>query len=391
MVKIALFLNLLLLGNSPMKFNPDLYIVGPGDSLFVSFNNQGTGFKTQIDFEGKMPLFAPLPFAPIPHDSTFKGSGILGFYPVSELSLSRLRDSIRSIYSEFYKDYKRIDVELYGARDMSIDIEGGVYNPGNYIIKANYRLSDLIILSGGILPEALTDSMVLISGTDTNIIDISSYKKLQNNRLNRVCAGIDRIVVPTMHGKMCWIEGGIYFPLSSPKVNVYPIDTITNLPSFRLYASSRAVFNVDSLRIVDCLRKNGIKYIAPNFYVKRNGRIQYTDTDSFVYPGDTVYVFPLFNGIAVAGEVKNPGIYEYAPGSNFSFYLSRAGGKSIDAGKIFIYRGFKKIRVHGTTPIENGDIIYVESAAMKWWKDYISLAQVIASLIVTYATLRKLY
>jgi protein involved in polysaccharide export with SLBB domain len=92
-----------------------------------------------------------------------------------------------------------------------------------------------------------------------------------------------------------------------------------------------------------------------------------TNDDVILKNGDIIVVPEQPTTVSVVGAVIVPSAVLYVPGQHMAYYVSHAGGPTIDADKdevlIMRYNGLV-IRAKRDTPIMNGDIIFVPTKVM---------------------------
>jgi protein involved in polysaccharide export with SLBB domain len=106
--------------------------------------------------------------------------------------------------------------------------------------------------------------------------------------------------------------------------------------------------------------------------------------------GDVV-VLPVFEDkVYVVGEVKTPGAQDYRPDLTPREYLAAAGGPSARAkvkSATVTFRNGRTYAMAAAPPLEPGAVVTVPEVAVKWWQDYVTIAQLIASLATAYTGL----
>jgi protein involved in polysaccharide export with SLBB domain len=106
--------------------------------------------------------------------------------------------------------------------------------------------------------------------------------------------------------------------------------------------------------------------------------------------GDLLVVPALEDKVYVSGRVKTPGAYEFKPYLAPKDYLLVAGGpddRAKVAAAVVIKRDGKEYPLDQSPAIEPGDIVQVPDVKVKWWQDYLQIAQGIASIVLGYASI----
>src|SRR5207247_8799134 len=86
-------------------------------------------------------------------------------------------------------------------------------------------------------------------------------------------------------------------------------------------------------------------------------------------------------------EVKTPGGVDFRPDLTPREYVTLAGGPTNRAKvrNVFVtFRNGKTYAMADAPPLEPGAVVTVPEVAVKWWQDYVAIAQVLASLVTAY-------
>ena len=103
--------------------------------------------------------------------------------------------------------------------------------------------------------------------------------------------------------------------------------------------------------------------------------------------GDVVSLPIVEDKVYVVGEVKTPGGVDFRPDLTLREYVTLAGGPTNRAklkNTLVTFRSGQTYAMADAPPIEPGAVVSVPEVAVKWWQDYVAIAQVIASLITAY-------
>src|SRR5436309_1243617 len=101
--------------------------------------------------------------------------------------------------------------------------------------------------------------------------------------------------------------------------------------------------------------------------------------------GDVLTLPVVEDKVYVVGEVKNPGGVEFRPEFTPREYVTLVGGPTPRAKlkSLFVtFRNGKSYAMADAPPLEPGAVVTVPEVAMRWWQDYLSVAQAVASLIL---------
>ena len=99
--------------------------------------------------------------------------------------------------------------------------------------------------------------------------------------------------------------------------------------------------------------------------------------------GDVLTLPVVEDKVYVIGEVKTPGGVDFRPDLTPREYLTLAGGPTGRAkvGNVVVtFRNGKTYAMADAPPLEPGAIVSVPEVAVKWWQDYLTITQAIASL-----------
>ena len=238
-------------------------------------------------------------------------------------------DDIVRVYSEALVDFSNV-----------ISIEGDVANPGQYNLKDNMTLGDLILESGGVNPLLYgfraEISRIDASNEDENIYaylktfdfenKINLFEQNSNGDINYLLKSDDLVIIrpSPFYGKQekVSISGYVYYPgdyiISNAQEKVFDIiERAGGLrPEGYALASSlkrnNKVINLDFSKILKSPRS------TYNFRIMAN--------DSIIINGRP-------NLVVVEGEVYNPGNYQFFKGKRLNDYLEMSGGLTRDASK----------------------------------------------------------
>jgi protein involved in polysaccharide export with SLBB domain len=103
--------------------------------------------------------------------------------------------------------------------------------------------------------------------------------------------------------------------------------------------------------------------------------------------GDVLTVPVAEDKVYVVGEVKVPGAQDFRPDLTPREYLALAGGPGNRAkvrAATVTFRNGRTYAMAEAPPLEPGAVVTVPEVAVKWWQDYVQIAQVIASLVTAY-------
>ncbi len=174
--------------------DPNEYIVGPGDKIFVSINGlEEIPLSLRINHDGI--LYIP------------KVGGV-------DLNNTNLTEAKRKILEAINKYYKNVDVfvSLINIRKIKVSLLGDVVKPASFVLAGNSRLMDLISHSEGLKKTADYRNIKIIS-KDSIIkkYDLLSFIRLGNKGNNPLLRDGDMVLIDKVD-KTVSIEGEIKFP-----------------------------------------------------------------------------------------------------------------------------------------------------------------------------------
>ncbi len=103
--------------------------------------------------------------------------------------------------------------------------------------------------------------------------------------------------------------------------------------------------------------------------------------------GDVVSLPVVEDKVYVVGEVKTPGGVDFRPDLTPREYVTLAGGPTNRAklrNTLVTFRSGRTYAMADAPPLEPGAVVTVPEVAVKWWQDYVQIAQVLASLVTAY-------
>ncbi|MDD5573212.1 MAG: SLBB domain-containing protein [Candidatus Hydrothermia bacterium] len=380
-------------------FSDEEYILGPGDVLQILIKDLAFAYTTDVDFSGRIALFTPLygvetqkyisPGSELKSKAEYMN--LVDFKRVYGLTIKNLKDSLPLWYSK-HLHVREFEVRILSPRILNVFLTGAIEYNGPVFVRASLRISDVLRDTQNICGFDADINSVIATTHDgeTLIVNLENYYKKGDLKDNPVLAKIKSIYVPT-------IENGIKI---MGAVRGYPVKKFKPQALQALAGNYVVTFDAnvimvscsDSMRVEDALSSaGGLKSYAlvNEIYSSSKGKVSLTD---YVSVGDVLYVPPFTDKVFVAGEVKSPGFVPYLPGATLDTYISYCGGFSSRAAqrRLYIVRANKKMAVGEAGTIQPGDIVFVPEVKLKWFDDYLRLAEVISSIVITWVTLMSL-
>jgi polysaccharide export outer membrane protein len=116
--------------------------------------------------------------------------------------------------------------------------------------------------------------------------------------------------------------------------------------------------------------------------------VEKDDTQNVLLQNGDVLTVPVAEDkVYVVGEVKAPGAQDYRPDLTPREYLALAGGPGNRAklpSATVTFRNGRTYAMADAPPLEPGAVVTVPEVSVKWWQDYVQIAQLLASLITAY-------
>ena len=295
---------------------------------------------------------------------------------------------------------------------QTINIQGGINNPGKYEFKNNETLLNLIKISGGFSVNADSNN-ISISRFNDNVNEQKFLLKNFNKSKIFDLKPNDYITIPykknSKSRNFVYIGGEVVTP------GHYVLDDNMTFKDL-LIKSGGYTKNADTSKIlvennffldkID-LEFERISLIPPNkrttseiSYLKSrnliNNGLIISDNEEFtkqiltyeLNQNDSVQISPMISYVEIIGGVKNPGRYPFSSTFTVDDYIEDAGGKtSSSTKKIYIIDNTnQKIRVRkNNVKLNNGDILFVENKVdSNFWislKESMGLIGQLATLI----------
>lgn len=293
------------------SINPDEYIVGPGDKIFVSINGiEEIPLNLIINQEGIM--YIP------------KVGGI-------DLNALTLKEAKQKIIKSVDAYYKNVDVfiSLTDFRKIKVALLGDVKKPSTFVLPANSRLIDLIMSSAGLNKTSNFRNIRIIHRDSTEQqYDLLSYLRLGKRSDNPMLREGDVVMVDKVD-KVISIYGMIKYPGTYEFVegeNAGHLITIAG----GLLAKART----DSVEIVN-FQNDGKKQVSHYYSLQEinASNLPLHFEDQILIREIPDYFAPRY--VQILGYVKYPGYYKINKDqTSLSEIISEAGGFRKDASLI---------------------------------------------------------
>jgi protein involved in polysaccharide export with SLBB domain len=283
--------------------NPDEYIVGPGDKIFISISGiEDIPLNLVVNQEGI--LYIPK----------------VGGVDLNNLTLGEAKQKIRNSVDEFYKNV-RIFISLTDFRQIKVSLLGDVKKPSTIILPANSRLMDLIMDSHGLNKTANFRDVKIIHRDSTNqIYDLLSFLRLGNLSDNPLLREGDAVIVDKVD-KLISVYGMFKYPGIYEFVDGETVDHLITIAG-GILAKART----DSIEIVS-FQPNGKTQVSSYYTIDeiKALKIPVQFEDQILVREIPNYFDPKY--IQVGGFVKYPGYYKINPElTTLTDVIKEAGG-----------------------------------------------------------------
>jgi len=316
-----------------------------------------------------------------------------------------LRFELRGDLSQnpYVEDGLRIYVP---PRASSVALGGAVRRPGDYELAPNGSLREVLELTGGLAPGAAgVDSRLTRVGADgrkeTSSVDLRTALAPPNDvRLE----GGDTLFVPslTILQDVVEVRGAFIGNVDSSKTTTAGKTTIVQrfelaqgerVRDVTIRAGGAAAYADLHLAFVDRSGTAGPRQRVPLDLHRL--LVEKDETQNILLQNGDVLTLPVVEDkVYVVGEVKTPGAQDFRPDLTPREYVALAGGPSNRAKMaetIVTFRSGRTYAMAEAPPLEAGAVVTVPEVAVKWWQDYLLIAQVVASLVTAYTGLYLIF
>jgi len=312
-----------------------------------------------------------------------------------------LRFELRGDLSQnpYVEDGMRVYVP---PRGPSVVLNGAVRRPGEYELPASGSLREVLDLTGGLAPGgAGSDARLTRIGADgrkeTSSVDLRTALAAPNDvRLE----GNDALFVPSLAilQDIVEVRGAFIGNTDSSKTQTAGKTTIVQrfelsqgerVRDVTIRAGGAAAYADLHLAFVDRSGTTGPRQRVPLDLHRL--LVEKDETQNILLQNGDVLTLPVVEDkVYVVGEVKAPGAQDFRPDLTPREYVALAGGPSNRAKMsetIVTFRTGRTYAMAEAPPLEAGTVVTVPEVAVKWWQDYLLIAQVVASLVTAYTGL----
>lgn len=266
--------------------NPDEYIVGPGDNIFISINGiEEKNFNLVINHEG---------FLYIPRVGAV------------DLGNKTLFEAKKIIQDKLNKNFKNVDIyiALGEVRKIKVSLVGNVNRQSTLTLNSNSRLLDLLKSSDGLTATSDFRNIKVISKNgESKIYDFLKFLRLGNYTENPYLKDGDVVIIDKVN-KIVSITGQIKYPGSYEYKEGETVDKLIDLAGGYLYKAF-----TDSIEVVS-FNGDGITQFSRFFSDKdlRAHPITLHYSDQVIVREFSEYYDEQW--VNVNGEVRLPGLFK---------------------------------------------------------------------------------
>jgi len=292
------------------------------------------------------------------------------------------------------------------ARGPAITLAGAVRRPGDYEIGPDGSLRELLTLTGGLAPGgAGSDARLTRIGADgrKETVSVDLRTALATAADVPLQSG-DQIFVPPLSVLQDVIElrGAFIGAPDSSKTQTAGKATIVQrfelaqgerVRDVVVKAGGAAAYADLRLAFVDRTGQSGPRQRVPIDLQKL--LVEKDETQNILVQNGDILTLPVIEDkVYVVGEVKSPGPQDFRPDLTPREYLALAGGPSNRAkvkSTTVTFRSGRTYAMAEAPPLEAGAVVTVPEVAVKWYQDYLLIAQTLASLVTAYTGVYVLF
>jgi protein involved in polysaccharide export with SLBB domain len=283
--------------------DPDEYMVGPGDKIFVSINGiEEIPLNLIVNQEGV--LYIPK----------------VGGVDLKGLTLRQSKDKIQKSIDTYYKNVD-VFISLTDFRKIKLSLLGDVKKPSTFVLPANSRLLDLIMTSAGLNTTSNFRNIKILHRDSTeHTYDLLSFLRLGLKSENPMLREGDAVIIDKVD-KVVYTYGLIKYPGTYEYVDGETADHLLTIAGGTL---SKA--RLDSVEIVS-FDANGKKQSSRfySFQEIKDQKIPLHYEDMVMVRELPDYYDPKF--VQVLGFVKYPGYYKINKDeTTLTEIINQAGG-----------------------------------------------------------------
>jgi protein involved in polysaccharide export with SLBB domain len=286
--------------------DPDEYMIGPGDIIFISISGlQENSFTIPVDHEAN--LYIPK----------------IGGLALRNRTLAEAREMIIKQINRFYKEVD-VFITLAEFKKIKVSLIGDVVKAGNFVMPGNSRLLDLITLSKGLNESANYRKIKIINDTEKEY-DLLSFLRFGKKEFNPQLREGDVVSIDKAD-KLVSVSGLVKYPGSYEYLEDESAGDLINLAGGFL---SKA--RMDSIEVVsfDESGKNQFSRYY-NFDSVISDKVLLQNQDHVIIRQIPEYMVDRY--VTLTGYIKYPGFYKIVKDkTTLTEIIKEAGGFSEEA------------------------------------------------------------
>jgi protein involved in polysaccharide export with SLBB domain len=296
----------------------------------------------------------------------------------------------------YVQDGMRVHVP---PRGPAITLAGAVRRPGEYELGPTGSLRDLLELTGGLAPGgAGSDARLTRIGADGRKETVSiDLRTALTAPADVPLKSADTLFVPPLSVLQDVVEvrgafigvGDSSKTITSGKPTIvqrFELAQGERVKDVVVKAGGAAAYADLRLAFVDRAGTTGPRQRVPLDLQRL--LVEKDETQNILLQNGDVLTLPVVEDkVYVVGEVKTPGAQDFRPDLTPREYLALAGGPGNRAklpAATVTFRSGRTYAMADAPPLEPGAVVTVPEVAVKWWQDYVQIAQLLASLITAY-------
>jgi protein involved in polysaccharide export with SLBB domain len=322
---------------------------------------------------------------------------------VGEIDLLRFELAGDVEQNPYVQDGMRVHVPPRGA---AVTLAGAVRRPGEYELGPRGSLRELLELVGGLSPgSAAWEARLTRLGSDgrkqTVSLDLRTALAAPGD-VELQDADTLFVPAPAQLQDVVEVRGAFLGTAASGKASTSGKPTVVQRLELAQGERVRDVIeraggvaaHADlTLAFVDRAGAGGPRQRIP-LDLQRLLVAKDTSPNILLQTGDVLTLPVAEDKVYVVGEVKVPGAHDFRPDLTPREYLALAGGPGNRAkvpAATVTFRNGRTYAMAEAPPLEPGAVVTVPEVAIKWWQDYVQIAQLIASLVTAYTGLFILF
>jgi polysaccharide biosynthesis/export protein len=288
--------------------NPEEYILGPGDLLFISISGlEERTFSIPVDHEGS--LYIPK----------------VGGLNIRNSSLAEVKKKITQSINRYYKDVD-VFITLAEFKKIKVSLIGDVVKPATFILPGNARLIDAITVSSGLNTSANYRNIKIINEEKVrNVFDLLKFLRYGNISHNPQLREGDIIIIDKVD-EIISVSGSLKYPGSYEFVEGETVADIITVAGGLLNNARK-----DSIEVIS-FDSQGISQNSRYFDYKEltDNKILLKNKDHVIVREIADYMIDRY--VLVTGFIKYPGYYKIIKDKTTIYdIINEAGGFKNDA------------------------------------------------------------